>query len=57
MVPVNGEEPHKEPAMVNPVQGPVDSTSINSILPVIVPAVTLTASVVPVAIKLYHTSG
>ena len=55
--PVRGDAPQSEPALVSPVQGLVAATSTNSILPDKVPAVTLTASVVPVATKVYQTSG
>ena len=57
MVPVNGEAPHSEPALANPVHGPVALTKINSMFPVRVPAVILIFKEVPVATKLYHTSG
>ena len=57
MVPVKGDAPHSDPALVSPVQGPVDATNTNSTLPVNVMAVTFTFNVVPVAIKVYQTSG
>ena len=57
IVPVSGELPHKDPAFVKPLHALVDATRINSILSVNVPAVTLTANEVPVATKVYQTSG
>lgn len=57
IVPVSGEAPHSEPAIVKPAHGPVDATRTNSIFPVKLPAVTLIFKEVPVATKLYHTSG
>ena len=57
IVPVKGDTPHKDPAFVKPVHGLVDATRTNSIFPPNVTAVTFISSVVPVATKLYHTSG
>ena len=57
MVPVSGEDPHNEPAFIKLVQGELADTRTNSMFPVSVPAVTLTAKLVPVATKVYQTSG
>ena len=54
---MSGEAPQSEPALARPVHGPVAPTRINSIFPVKVPAVTLIFKEVPVATKLYQTSG